>query len=180
MHIRKWSICLRLLLVVALQPSGTFILAQSRDERHVTIPVTRHSTPLNGDTLQSSRHETTLRCGVGSEAVTRKLNTSVQIASGAPTSPPPITPVLGPQPTLFVLFNFLDNPITPISREDMYAAAFSYERGIANFYSVTSYQKILVSGDVAGWFTIPYNENGTCDIASWRNAAKAETCPSRL
>jgi M6 family metalloprotease-like protein len=172
MRIREWSICLPLLLVLALQSPGTFIMAQNRNEKHVESPVTHYSNQPKEERLHPDRHKTPLRCGVESEATTRKLNESAQITS-APTSSPPITPVLGPQPTLFVLFNFLDNPITPISREDMYAAAFSYERGIANFYSVTSYQKISISGDVAGWFTIPYNENGTCDIAGWRNAAKA-------
>ena len=53
----------------------------------------------------------------------------------------------------------------------MYAAAFTYERGIANFYAATSYGKISIVGDVAGWFTIPYNENGTCQAGNWRVAA---------
>lgn len=171
MRIRKWSACVPVLLVVALNASGTLLLAQNRSEMHVAIPVTRHSNPSNEETEQPDSHKPTLQCGVDSDATTRKLNESVKITAG-PTSPPPITPVLGPQPTLFILLNFLDNPITPISREDMYATAFSYDRGIANFYSVTSYQKISITGDVAGWFTIPYNENGTCSVGNWRNAAK--------
>jgi M6 family metalloprotease-like protein len=161
------------LLVVAFQSSETFILAQNRHEIHVTTPVPRRSNQPKQETLDTDRHKTALQCGVESEVRNRQLGESLHITAGPSTSPPPITPVLGPQPTLFILFNFLDNPITPISREDMYAAAFSYDRGIANFYSATSYQKISVSGDVAGWFTVPYNENGTCNIGNWRNAAKA-------
>src|SRR5215471_4676160 len=173
MRIRKWSVCVPVLLVVASQLSGAFILAQNLSEIHVAMPVTRHSNSSNEETVQSDRHKTALRCGAESKATKHKPGESVQIMGAPSTSPPPITPVLGPQPTLFILLNFLDNPITPISREDMYAAAFTYDRGIANFYSVTSYQKISITGDVAGWFTIPYSENGSCDIGNWRNAAKA-------
>ena len=173
MRMRNWSICVLFLLVVAVQSSGTFILAQNRHEIHVTTPVTRRSNQPKEETLDTDRHKAALRCGVESEVKHRQSGESVQITAGPSTSPPPITPVLGPQPTLFILLNFLDNPITPISREDMYAAAFSYDRGIANYYSVTSYQKISITGDVAGWFTIPYNEDGTCNIGNWRNAAKA-------
>src|SRR5262249_29998186 len=118
----------------------------------------------------SDHRSTILRCGT--ENMNRKVSEPIHI-SAAGTSPPPVMPVLGPQPTLFILFNFLDNQITPISKEDMNAAAFSYDRGIANFYAVTSYQKISINGDVAGWFTVPFNENGTCDIGNWRNAARA-------
>ena len=162
------------LLVVAFQQSGTFILAQNRSEIHVATPVTRHSNQPKEETLDPDRHKSALRCGVESDVTNRQSGESgVRITAGPNPAPPPITPVLGPQPTLFILFNFLDNPLTPISREDMYAAAFSYDRGIANFFSATSYQKISVTGDVAGWFTVPFNENGTCNIGLWRSAARA-------
>ena len=113
-------------------------------------------------------------CGLASSSTHRepRLSSAFRTTS-RPTQPPPppITPVLGSQSTLFLLVNFLDNQIMPITRDDMYAAAFTYERGISNFYSTTSYGKISVVGDVAGWFTIPYNENGTCQAGNWRVAA---------
>ena len=118
-------------------------------------------------------HDQRTWCAVDSSSAlpAAKLSSPFQTSAKPPSGPPPITPVLGPQRTLFILFNFLDNQITPITREDMYAAAFTYERGIANYYATTSYGKISVTGDVAGWFTIPYNENGSCDVGNWRNAA---------
>src|SRR5262245_23445016 len=113
-------------------------------------------------------------CGVDGTSTLPNTKSSSEFQTMSrqqPPSPPPITPVLGPQSTLFILINFLDNQITPITREDMYAAAFTYERGIANFYAASSYGQISVIGDVAGWFTILYNENGTCQAGNWRVAA---------
>jgi M6 family metalloprotease-like protein len=115
-----------------------------------------------------------LVCGLESSSTlpAAKARSAFHTTSNPTPPPPSITPVLGPQNTLFILLNFLDNQITPITREDMYAAAFTYPRGIANFYDVTSYGKISIVGDVAGWFTIPYNENGTCNVGTWRIAAR--------
>lgn len=170
------AVSLFVLLVMALLMCGagtSFAQRQNETAPHVSATEDLlERAEIERDPADNRR----LVCGLASSSpLPAAMSKSAFHTTSRPTPPPPpsITPVLGPQSTLFILINFLDNQITPITREDMYAAAFTYQRGIANFYDVTSYGKISIVGDVAGWFTVPYNENGTCDVGNWRIAARA-------
>ena len=78
-----------------------------------------------------------------------------------PTSPLPYT--LGAQSTLVILVNFQDDPA---NQPYTVANAQSLVFGTASsFFLENSYQQTWLTGDVAGWFTIPLSST-TCNIAS--------------
>src|SRR5215813_8474141 len=163
---------------------GFLIIAFCIPSLHTSFAQRQNEADSRHSALQSlleaerstARQSSRLTCGVDSSSTRPTIISSssdfhTMSKPSPPPAPPPITPVLGPQSTLFILINFLDNQLTPISRDDMYAAVFTYDKGIANFYAASSYGKISIVGDVAGWFTIPFNENAACQAGNWRVAA---------
>ena len=165
----KWIVCavrlLALLAIALLISKGDASFAQKQSEvaQHGS---TDEDPPAGGSISRIS-------CGLESGPILAATRSSpFQMTSSSAPPPPSNTPVLGSQSTLFILVNFLDNPVTPISTADMYSAAFTDVRSINAFYTATSYGKIWLTGDVAGWFTIPYNEQGSCDTTAWAAAAK--------
>lgn len=167
---------LAFLLVALLISNAHTSFAQSQNETDQRSSATEdvlERTKTRSD--PADNHTFLPRCGLetSSRLPTAMSSSGFRTTSKGTPPPPSITPVLGPQSTLFLLVNFLDDQIMPITREDMYAAAFTYERGIGNYYATTSYGKISITGDVTPWLTIPYNSNHTCDPGNWRLAANA-------
>ena len=82
------------------------------------------------------------------------------------SSQPNNPPVLGQQKAAVILANFANTPIPPVSRTD----ESNFINGeLNNFYRENSYNKISISGDVFGWYTLPINQ--TCDIYPVRTEA---------
>lgn len=74
-----------------------------------------------------------------------------------------------------VLFNFQNNQSQPYTRE--YARAMLFDT-VSGYYAETSFGMLALagkanpSGDVFGWYTVPYS-NDNCDYNSWTAAARS-------
>ncbi|MCX8762502.1 Ig-like domain-containing protein [Vibrio parahaemolyticus] len=70
---------------------------------------------------------------------------------------------IGQQDTLVMLLNFKENPNDqPITSEEVHALVFGE---VNDFYQENSYGKTWLSGQVAGWYTLPVS-NQVCDYPS--------------
>ncbi len=70
---------------------------------------------------------------------------------------------IGKQDTLVMLLNFKENPNDqPITSEEAHALVFGE---VNDFYQENSYGKTWLSGQVAGWYTLPVS-NQVCDYPS--------------
>ncbi|WP_195744625.1 NEW3 domain-containing protein, partial [Vibrio parahaemolyticus] len=70
---------------------------------------------------------------------------------------------IGQQDTLVMLLNFKENPNDqPITSEEAHALVFGE---VNDFYQENSYGKTWLSGQVAGWYTLPVS-NQVCDYPS--------------
>ncbi|EJG1628708.1 cadherin-like domain-containing protein [Vibrio parahaemolyticus] len=70
---------------------------------------------------------------------------------------------IGQQDTLVMLLNFKENPNDrPITSEEAHALVFGE---VNDFYQENSYGKTWLSGQVAGWYTLPVS-NQMCDYPS--------------
>ncbi|HCG7400181.1 TPA: cadherin-like domain-containing protein [Vibrio parahaemolyticus] len=70
---------------------------------------------------------------------------------------------IGQQDTLVMLLNFKENPNDqPITSEEAHALVFGE---VSDFYQENSYGKTWLSGQVAGWYTLPVS-NQVCDYPS--------------
>ncbi|MDF4888020.1 Ig-like domain-containing protein [Vibrio parahaemolyticus] len=70
---------------------------------------------------------------------------------------------IGRQDTLVMLLNFKENPNDqPITSEEAHALVFGE---VNDFYQENSYGKTWLSGQVAGWYTLPVS-NQVCDYPS--------------
>ncbi|MGR5061185.1 Ig-like domain-containing protein [Vibrio rotiferianus] len=77
-------------------------------------------------------------------------------------------PTKGEQKTLVLLVNFQENPNDqPISIAQAESLVFGE---INNFYREASFEQTWLSGEVAGWFTLPLS-NQVCDFTAVQNAA---------
>jgi hypothetical protein len=68
----------------------------------------------------------------------------------------------GAQKTLVILVNFQDLTTQPYTTSTAYSTTFT---SVSNFYLNNSFQQTRLTGDVAGWYTIPVSST-TCDTAS--------------
>lgn len=81
---------------------------------------------------------------------------------------------LGEQRTLVVLFNFQDNPNNrPFTVEDVRDRIFTGNQSLNAYYMENSYGKTWLTGDVAGWYTVPYNSDH-CNTPTWVQSADAQ------
>lgn len=71
----------------------------------------------------------------------------------------------GAQKTLVILVNFQDMATQPYSPSTAYSVTFT---SASNFYLNNSFQQTWLTGDVAGWYTIPVS-SATCDTNSIQN-----------
>ncbi|OXE32445.1 peptidase M11 gametolysin, partial [Vibrio parahaemolyticus] len=70
---------------------------------------------------------------------------------------------IGQQDTLVMLLNFKENPNDqPITSEEAHALVFGE---VNDFYQENSYGKTWLSGQVAGWYTLPVSDQ-VCDYPS--------------
>ncbi|HSF34367.1 MAG TPA: NEW3 domain-containing protein [Candidatus Tectomicrobia bacterium] len=76
---------------------------------------------------------------------------------------------LGGHTTLVILINFQDNPTQPYTRSYAQSVVFG---AASDFFYENSYQQTWLTGDVAGWFTIPFDST-VCDFSSIARYAKS-------
>jgi len=90
--------------------------------------------------------------------------------SPTPGSSGPLPNTLGMQSTLVILVNFQDDPTNqPYTVADAQSLVFGT---VSNFFLENSYQQTWLTGDVAGWYTIPESST-TCNITSIATDAQA-------
>mgnify|MGYP001609209025 FL=1 len=106
-------------------------------------------------------------------ALTEAGGTSLQTISAAAAT------TTGDQRTLAILFNFTNNTNQPFTTGYVadvlfYASGHNEDTGSVNtYYQDTAFNQISFSGDVFGWYTIPY-DNSNCGgmYTTWANAAE--------
>ena len=84
------------------------------------------------------------------------------------TPPPPLS-IIGERRVLMILVNFQDKPDQPYSVAEAENILFGTT---GDFVMENSYQQTWLSGDVAGWYTIPLSSTG-CDYVSIASFAQA-------
>lgn len=85
------------------------------------------------------------------------------------------TPQLSPtgdKKTAIILFNFQNDLSEPYTSEEINNTIFEGTNSTNFFYQKNSYNQISFSGDIFGWYTIPY-DNNNCDSMwnTWFSAA---------
>ena len=92
---------------------------------------------------------------------------------GTVTPSIPVPNTLGPQSTLVMLVNFLDDTIQPYTVADAQNMFFNTA---SNFFTENSYGQTSITGTIVGWYTIPDSVT-TCNMSQMasdaRNAATA-------
>src|SRR6266851_4483586 len=103
-----------------------------------------------------------------------KVQNALALSSGSNTSSfqlvsaAPLSATFGQQNTLVVLVNFQDNTSQPWTTQTVQSMVFGTA---SNFWLENSFQQTSLTGDVAGWFTLPMTST-TCDINSIQTYAK--------
>lgn len=97
-----------------------------------------------------------------------RIGGTLALSSGTSTSsfqvvqPAALTNTFGAQSTLVMLVNFQDNTSQPWTVQDAQTMVFTTA---SNFWLENSFQQTWLTGDVAGWYTVPISST-TCDTAS--------------
>jgi uncharacterized repeat protein (TIGR01451 family) len=101
-----------------------------------------------------------------------RVNEALALASGS-TSVQALATTLpnafGGQTTLLILVNFQDDPFQPYTVSDAQSVVFGTT---SDFFYENSYQQAWLTGDVAGWYTIPFTST-VCDLSSIASYAKS-------
>ncbi|HEY8868880.1 MAG TPA: hypothetical protein VIM30_05775 [Candidatus Limnocylindrales bacterium] len=100
---------------------------------------------------------------------------SIQVAAGGTgsTSTTSTTVAAATAKSVAVLlFNFQNDGSQPYTRAFATGVMFSNANSVANYFAEESYGQLAVTGDVFGWYTIPYSST-TCDFGSWATAAQS-------
>ena len=63
-------------------------------------------------------------------------------------------------PTAVINFNFTNDTRQPWTKDAAGSVMFASASSVAAYYDEVTYGKLAVSGDVYGWFTIPYDNSG--------------------
>lgn len=92
--------------------------------------------------------------------------TSVQTVSVAAAA------ISGDQKTIVILMNFADNSSQPWTQAQVYDAVFGSTNSANRYYQDNSNGSVSFSGNVVGWYTLPYTST-TCDNYTWASAADA-------
>ena len=95
-------------------------------------------------------------------ALTSSNTTTSSATSGSGSSLPN---TFGQQNTLVMLVNFQDEAIQPVAPADVSSVLFGTSYSVSGYYMENSFQQTWLTGDVAGWYTIPVSYT-TCDISS--------------
>lgn len=101
-------------------------------------------------------------------------NTDSNIESITPNScASPTPPPTSANIRLLVLLTKFQNTATePYSKSYMQGQVFTNSDSVKQFYEKVSYNRMYVSGDVFGWYTIPDVSNGTCNEKKWMDDAE--------
>src|SRR5438093_6289421 len=104
-----------------------------------------------------------------------QVGTTLALAADGATiqtvAPAAVPNTFGEQRTLVILVNFQDNPIQPYTLSDAQGVVFGTT---SNFFLENSYGQTWLTGDVAGWYTVPVNST-VCDPAFSGYADSAAT-----
>jgi hypothetical protein len=103
-------------------------------------------TRLDDDIVVSSSADAPTGSGTNSSGLT---------VVSAPTYTSP-----GPQKAIVMLINFTNNTSQPWDSSYISAEMFTNPDSVNLYYQDTTYGKVSVSGDVVGWFTVPYASTG--------------------
>jgi hypothetical protein len=97
-------------------------------------------------------------------ALTSSSGTST-VSSVQTVTSAPLPNTFGAQKTLVILVNFQDNTSQPWTVAQAQSLVFTT---VSNFWMENSIQQTWLTGDVAGWFTLPITSAGvTCDSTFW-------------
>jgi len=97
------------------------------------------------------------------------LATALIVIAAPPTPAAPI----GPNHVAVILFNFQNNTSEPLTVAQVEASMFTAPDSTAAYWEEVSAGLITLTGDVYGWFTIPFDGNNTCPWTDWGAAAAA-------
>lgn len=101
---------------------------------------------------------------------TNVITSSTTKSSTGTASTTPLPNTLGPQSTLVILVNFQDDPSDqPYTAADAQSTVFGIT---SDFFLENSYGQMSLTGDVAGWFTIPLSST-SCDTSMIASDAQA-------
>ncbi len=79
----------------------------------------------------------------------------------------------GTKNVLVILINFTSNATQPWTKEQVAATVFSNTKSTNLFYQSNSFDTVGLTGDVVGWYTIPYTNTGcSSNYNIWSNAAE--------
>lgn len=95
----------------------------------------------------------------------RKYNTKVK------TPKPAIS--TGRQKVAVFLINFSGNKVQPFTVDQVKGLVLSNPASVRNFYREISYDKVNVTADVLGWFTVT-PKTPECEFGDWGNQAKQQ------
>ena len=90
--------------------------------------------------------------------------TVVSQPAGAPT---------GPQSTVLILVNFVDNATQPWTPTQAASTMFTASNSTNLFYQQNSFGAVSITGDVVGWYTLPISYVG-CDSNYYTVATEAD------
>jgi chitodextrinase len=71
-----------------------------------------------------------------------------------------------------LLINFTNDSSKPWTQSSVNGIMFSNANSIAAYFNEQSYGKLAMTGDVFGWYTIPYTNAG-CQYSTWASAARS-------
>jgi chitodextrinase len=74
-----------------------------------------------------------------------------------------------------VLVNFRNDQSQPFSTSEARSWTFTDGQSVAALYRAVSYDRLAVTGDTYGWFTVDRDNGPTCDHAGWQAAADARS-----
>ncbi|MES2970876.1 MAG: hypothetical protein V4702_00970 [Patescibacteria group bacterium] len=102
-----------------------------------------------------------------------------------PPTPPPTPPPASSKKVLVILFNFKNDRTKPFTTTQARQTVFTANNSSNAYLKETSYNKLgltgrdRVDGDVAGWYTVDYN-NTSCDEHNWAKSALNKAKAARV
>jgi len=94
------------------------------------------------------------------------LRAAVQRTAAAATS------TSGTKRVAVLLFNFSNDTSRPYTPAYARGVAFTNPDSVAAYYADSSWGQLTLTGDVYGWYTIPYS-SATCNVDAWATAANS-------
>ena len=73
----------------------------------------------------------------------------------------------GPKRAIAILVNFLNDTSEPYSISQSQTTMFAASGSVAAYWAEVSNGNTTISGDIAGWYTLPINKPTSCESADW-------------